>query len=312
MSNRMSGSIIVLAAAVALVSVAAEHSAAQGREARQYKPRSGCPEDVGIDFHRCAVEKMKTFTPPLTPDNRPDFRGYWSRVILSATIQERGPNLPGERKADMRRASLIVDPPDGQIPYQSWAEKQAEKNPDTYVDTQAQCYLPGAQRVAYTAPGGYLILQPRGDREVAILIERVHAYHVIPMDGRPHIPANIKLYEGDPVGRWEGNTLVVDITNLNGETWFDEAGDFLSDAAHIVERWTLADRDTIHLETTVEDPKVYTRPMKLAVAWIRVKDPGHELLEDPCWEGERDLSTILKGGLIRYPGWNGMSVPASR
>ena len=311
MSNRMSGSIIVLAAAVALVSVAAEHSAAQGGEGRQYKPRSGCPEDVGIDFHQCALEKMKTFQPPLTPDNRPDFRGYWSRTIESLTITERGPNLSEHFRSPMRRPSLIVDPLDARVPYQSWAAEQAKKNPDTYIDPQAQCYLPGAQRVQYTAPGGYLVLQPRGDREVAILIERVHAYHVIATDGRPHVPANVKLYEGDPVGRWEGNTLVVDITNLNGETWVSEAGDFLSDAAHIVERWTLADRDTIHLETTIDDPKVLTRPMKLAVAWIRIKDAGHELLEDPCWEGERDLFTISKG-LSRYPGWNGMRVPSSR
>ena len=306
MSNRVSGSIIALAAAAALVLVAARYSAAQEEGGGgKYKPRSGCPEDVGIDFHRCAQEKMKTFKPPLTSDGRPDFRGNWSRVLQALTIEERGPNLPEPRKASARRASAIADPPDGRIPYQPWAAEQAERNNKMYIDPETQCYSNGAQRVPYTSPGGYLFLQPRGDREVAILIERVHMYRLIPTDGRPHIPANMKLFEGDPVGRWEGNTLVVDITNLNGRTWFDEAGDFLSDAAHVVERWTMADRNTMHVESTIEDPQVLARPMKLAVALIRIKDPGHELLEDPCWEGERDLQ-VISDVLSRYPGWKGL------
>ena len=315
MSNRKSGSIIALVAAVALVSVAAKHSAAQGRV---YKPVSGCPEDVGIDFHRCALEKMKTFKPPLTPDGRPDFSGDWARTIgPSTTVEERGPNLPEPRTAPVRRASAIVDPPDARIPYRAWAVEQANKNFHIYLDPQNRCDLPGPQRFTYTAPGGYLILQPRGDREITMLAERVHMYRVIPTNGRPHIPANVKLYEGDPVGRWEGNTLVVDFTNLNGGTWFDHAGNFLSDAAHIVERWTLADRDTIHVETTVEDPKVLTRPMKMAIAMARIKDPSHELLEDPCWEGERDKQTRTKEsdpypGQSPYPGWNGIGAAADR
>jgi len=311
-SNRVSGSIIALATAAVLMSVTARDSAAQEEGGGgAYKPRSGCPEDVGIDFHRCAQEKMKTFKPPLTPDGRPDFRGYWSRTLTSATIEERGPKLPEPRTSGVRRASTIVDPPDGMIPYQPWAREQAHWNHDVYIDTQSQCYLPGPQRVPYTSPGGYLILQPPGDREVVMFIERVHMYHVIPTDGRPHIPANIKLFEGDPVGRWEGNTLVVDITNLNGETWFDESGDFLSDTAHIVERWTFMDQNVIHVEVTVEDPKVLTRPMKQAFAMIRIKDPSHELLEDACFEGERDLRTISKF-TNRYPGWKGLPGPHAR
>jgi hypothetical protein len=304
---------MALATVAILVSVTARDSAAQdegGGEGKAYKARSGCVEDVGIDFQKCAEEKIKTFKPPMTPDNRPDFRGYWSRTLTSQTIEERGPKLAEPRTSGVRRASTIFDPADGMIPYQPWAREQAHWNHDTYIDTQSQCYLPGPQRVPYTSPGGYLILQPRGDREVIMFVERVHMYHAIPTDGRPHIPANIKLFEGDPVGRWEGNTLVVDTTNLNGETWFDESGDFLSDAAHITERWTYMDPDTIHVETTIEDPKVLTKPMKQAFAMVRIKGQ-HELLEDPCFEGESDLRTMSKFS-NRYPGWKGLPGPHAR
>jgi hypothetical protein len=309
-SRRVAGLILGVATAAVLVSVTPGFVAAQ-EESEAYKPRSGCPEDVGMDFHRCAQEKMRTFKPPRTADARPDFHGYWSRVLQSSTIEERGPTLPEPRRERMSRASTIVDPPDGMIPYQPWAREQAHWNHDTYIDTQSQCYLPGPQRVPYTSPGGYQILQPRGDRELVLLVERVHMYHSIPLDGRSHIPANIKLFEGDPVGRWEGHTLVIDITNLNGETWFDEAGDFLSDAAHIVERMTLMDQNVIHVETTIEDPKVLTRPMKQAFALVRIRDPKHELLEDACFEGERDLRTINKFS-NRYPGWKGLPGPHAR
>jgi hypothetical protein len=252
---------------------------------------------------------MKTFKAPLTLDGRPDFRGNWSRTIgPPGTIEEVNQTWQRGAPQGSRRASLVVDPPDARIPYQSWAREQAGKNFQIYLDPQNICVPPGPQRFPYTAPaGGYLILQPPGDQQVVILHERVHTYRVIPMNARPHIPANLKLYEGDSVGRWEGNTLVVDITNVNGETWFDHAGNFLTDAAHLVERWTLVDRDTIHVETTIEDPRVLTRPMKIAVSLVRIKDPGHELIEDACWEGESDK--LLKAesnpypGRRPYPGW---------
>ena len=83
---------------------------------------------------------------------------------------------------------------------------------------------------------------------VTILYESNHAYRVIPMDGRPHPGKNIKLFMGDSRGRWEGNTLVVDVTNFNDETWFDSHGTIHSDALHVVERWTMAGPDRIDYE----------------------------------------------------------------
>ena len=86
------------------------------------------------------------------------------------------------------------------------------------------------------------------------------------------------------------NTLVVDVTNLNGYNWLDDAGNFFTDTVHMVERWTMIDPDTIHYQVTIEDPRVYTRPWTMSWALVREKEPGFELLEEACWEGERDLS----------------------
>ncbi len=103
--------------------------------------------------------------------------------------------------------------------------------------------------------------------------------------------------------------MVLDITNVNGEQWFDQAGDFLSDAQHIVQRWTLIDPNVIHIQSTIEDPKVYTQPMKFAVAWVRLPwacAECKELFEESSFEGDRDLPTMFKTH-SRYPGWNGIA-----
>jgi hypothetical protein len=117
----------------------------------------------------------------------------------------------------------------------------------------------------------------------------MHDYRVIPTDGRKHLPASIKMWHGDPVGRWEGDTLVVDYTNLNGKHWFDMAGNFQSENIHVVERYTMFTPDTIHFVATIEDATMYTRPWTLNFSLERNKEPGYYQLEYACHEGERDL-----------------------
>ena len=323
MNRRVIAIIGTAAAVAALASWTPTRTAAQGTggsgfqgepPAKPYQPKSGCPEDVGPRFESCAQEKMKTFKPPLTEDGKPDLRGYWARTFQSLTLEERGPDMPEHRKSNTVRDRAIIDPPTGPLPYQPWAAKQREENFQKYVDPLAMLYLPGGQRFPYISSGGYLFLQPRGKEEVVMLLEEIHMYRVIPTDGRPHIPASIKLYEGDPVGTWEGNTLVVDITNLNGETWFVQAGDFLSDAAHVTERWTLIDKDVIHVQSTIDDPKVFTQPWKFAVAMVRIQrvfPEFTELYEESSFEGDRDLPTMFKSH-TRYPGFTGLPAAKGR
>ena len=121
-----------------------------------------------------------------------------------------------------------------------------------------------------------------------ILFEYQHAYRVIPLDGRPHVGENIKLFMGDSRGHWEGDTLVVDVTSNNDQTWFDLVGTFHSDAMHILERFTLVDADTMRYTATITDPQVFTRPWTMAVTFDRNKEKAFELIEDACHEGEQD------------------------
>ena len=131
---------------------------------------------------------------------------------------------------------------------------------------------------------------------VLILYESNHAYRVIPVDGRPHLGPGVKLWMGDSRGRWEGNTLVVDVTNFNDGTWIDSHGSFHSDALHVVERWTLVGPDRIEYEATLEDPKVFTRPWKIAFQVNRNKQANYEIFEDARHEGEQDVAEIISGG----------------
>jgi hypothetical protein len=137
---------------------------------------------------------------------------------------------------------------------------------------------------------------------VLVLVERAHAYRVIPTDGRPHVGTDVRLWQGDSTGHWEGNTLVVDVTNQNGKAWLDQAGNFYSDRAHMIERMTLIDANTIHYTVTIEDPTVFTRPWTMAFPLKRNPQKGFELIEEGCHEGEKNTQYLLDLGFRIYPG----------
>ena len=162
-----------------------------------------------------------------------------------------------------------------------------------HIDPHVRTLLDGVPRINYV-PGGMQIGQTPG--YVAISYESNHVYRVIPIDGRPHVGKDMKLWMGDSRGRWEGNTLVVDVTNFNDQTWFDAHGSFHSDALHVVERWTMVSVDRIDYDVTIEDPKVFTRPWKMAITVNRNKQKGYEVWEDSRHEGERDVENILRTG----------------
>jgi hypothetical protein len=135
-------------------------------------------------------------------------------------------------------------------------------------------------------PSPYQILQPPG--YVVILFERM-SWRQIPLDGRPHIPDNVRLWQGDSVGHWEGDTLVVDTTNLNGKAWLNEVGEIVSHAEHVVERFTPVDADNITYRATITDPVVYTGPWTIQINLRRQDD---ELLEIACHEDNGDLQGL--------------------
>ena len=236
--------------------------------------------------------------PPMqTPDGQPDVQGVWRPVgggTQSLDPAQSSGALFQEQVTGISTSypSRIVDPVDGHIPYQPWAaalQQEIEavyENPTRpeHIDTQTRCLGPGVPRLYYFPR--FRILQPAGS--VVFVWDQYHTYRVIPLDGRPHVGANIKLWSGDGRGHWEGNTLVVDTTNLNAKSRLDVVGDFFSDEAHILERFVFIDGATMHYEATITDPTVFTRPWTMRVVQRRGQD--EEFSEWACHEGERDAA----------------------
>ena len=232
-------------------------------------------------------------------------QGYWRGLADAFSVEGVSETEPLTLDAVMPWTvgpSLIVDPPDRKIPYQPWAAEIGRKgqNFHKYIDPRTACGSGGVPRVGHQ--GASMLIQPSGEDYVVWLFEDHHVERIITTNGRPHIGENIKLWNGESRGRWEGKTLVIDVTNINGYTWFDDSGNFSTDAAHLVERLTMIDPDTIHYEVTIEDPKAYTKPWTVVWALVREKAPGFELLEEACLEGERDLPRFLELGYRYYFG----------
>jgi hypothetical protein len=254
---------------------------------------AGCPLEP-VKFHACATPKMKAFNPSRTADGRPDMQGYWNRAFTSQDIEEHTGGF-----GIQAGPSLVIDTPDRKIPYQPWALEFRKGIAERYISPLASCFPPGIPRHTY-APAAHQIMQTPG--YVVHLLEYSHAYRIIPTAAGPHVGSGIRLWQGDSRGRWEGNTLVVDVTNSNGMTWIDNAGNFFSDALHVVERFTLVDADTIHYEARIEDPKAYTRPFTIVSALTRNREPGFELFEQACHEGNRAVEGGQSVGLKLYRG----------
>ena len=123
---------------------------------------------------------------------------------------------------------------------------------------------------------------------IVFLHERM-AWRIVPLNGRAHLPESLRLWQGYSVGRWEGDTVVVDTTNLNGKTWLNEGGEIVSYSEHVVERFTPAGPDTLHYEATVTDPVVYTQPWTIA---FQVQRKKAEMFETACHEEDRDLPRL--------------------
>ena len=201
---------------------------------------------------------------------QPDIEGHWSNTVANHSNwtdpQGTIPHDPNPRKLtttrEQRAPSRVSDPPDGQVPFQPWArEKQQEFVKNFHNPTKPEYIEP----LARCAPGGV----PKSLIWHGYEIRQYPAYvvflfgsgtRIIHLDGKPHLPANIKLWNADSRGRWEGNTLVVDVTNNNAKALFGRTGEFASENVHISERYTFSnDGKQYTYEATFDDPTVYTR-----------------------------------------------------
>jgi len=216
-------------------------------------------------------------------------------VLCAAGFAARGQDLNGIWQAlntaawDLQDHTGQLGVPPGQgvvegneIPYMPWAAAKKKENfasRKTADPAEANCYLPGVPRATYM-PYPFEIVQT--PKLVAMRYEFAHATRNIPMDGSPHPDGLPGAWMGDSRGRWDGKTLVVDVSNFNDQTWFDGAGNFHSDMLHVVERYTPIDSSHITYEATIEDPKVFTKPWKISMPLYRIVDPKATLLEYEC------------------------------
>ena len=214
-------------------------------------------------------------TLPRTTDSRANLQGVWQVLNTAAwDIQDHS------ARTGVPAGQGVVE--GNEIPYQPWAVAQRQKNFENRMtaDPETKCFMPGVPRITYM-PFPFQIVQT--PKFAAIVYEYVHANRTIYTDGSQHPPGHIDWWMGDSRGRWEGDTLVADVVHFNDETWLDRAGNFHSDALHVVERYTLTDADHIRYEVTIEDPKVFTRPWKMTMMLYRRQEPNVQLLEYECF-----------------------------
>jgi hypothetical protein len=262
-------------------------------------PPSVCPDDNHAAFHACATARLKGFTPPRTPHGQPDFSGFWRRRAAAHEDLQAHPKTPD----DAGGPSVVVDPADGLVPIQPWADARRKENVAKFLHHNAVCFQSGVPVTMYMT-GLYQFVQTSD--HLLIQSEEAHGVRIIPVSGRPHVGRDIKLWQGDSRARWEGNTLVIETTNQRAEVFLDQRGRFYTDEARVTERLTLLDANTMHYQATIDDPNVYTRPFTIALALRRNAQPGAELWEEACYEGNAErLAYFRRLGYGTYPGISG-------
>lgn len=221
------------------------------------------------------VESGK-WTGPKLSDGQPDVQGQWSNTISNHNnlVNPQGGG-GGNRNSDKPRApSRVIDPEDGQVPFQPWARELQKDYAKHLLDPTKPEYIEPLARCAPAGPSksfmwhGYEIRQYPG--YVLFLFDS--GSRIIHLDKKPHLPENIKLWNGDSRGHWEGNTLVVDVANNNSKSRFGRNGEFASENAHIAEKFIFDNnRERFTYQATYTDPTVYTRPWTLAIPNRRVE-----------------------------------------
>jgi hypothetical protein len=264
---------------------------------------------------------------PRTADGKPDFSGIWQALNEAhwdleahearpgAVMQQgvypyeyaRVPAAPvlalGAAAGVPGSVGVVED--DGKIPYKPEAAKIKMENGEHWIDRdpELKCYLPGIPRAMYM-PYPFEIVQSTNKIEMAY--EFTSTARTIHLDKVEPPPDD--TYMGHSVGHWEGDTLVVDVTHFNGKNWFDRAGNFHSDALHLVERFTPITPDAINYEVTIEDPKTFTRPWRIAMPLYRRLEPNAQLMEYRCIEFVEEFlfGSLRKQQLVKR--WEGDTI----
>ena len=245
-----------------------------------------------------AAAQNRAYRAPRAADGKPSFNGIWQAVNeaywdVEAHAAAPGPVLElGAAHAAAGGLSIIDG---GAIPYKPEALKKKRENYANRLklDPEIKCYLPGVPRANYM-PYPFQIVQ--GAKHILMLYQFAGAVRSIPLENPGPSPTD--SWMGWSAGHWEGETLVVDVTGFNDLSWFDRAGNFHSDALHVVERYTPRSPDTLLYEATIEDPKVFSRSWKIRMPLYRRVEENAQLLEFKCVEFSEEL---IYGHLRKKP-----------
>ena len=260
---------------------------------------------------------------------RPDFNGVWqanNTANWDLLTHEARPMVgqPGLLPNSVVLAAPVlglgalgwVPPGQGvvegdEIPYQPWAAQRKKENLEHWIDRdpEIKCFQPGVPRAMYM-PHPFQIIQNQS--KIMMIFQFANAertIHLNKMESYPNV-----AYMGYSVGHWEGDTFVVDASNFTDATWFDRAGNFHSDALHVVERYTPMGHDVIHYEATIEDPQVFTRSWKISMPLYRRLEPNVQLMDFRCVEmvEETMYGHLRKEQLVKRWTGNTMIVDITR
>jgi len=260
---------------------------------------------------------------PRRVDGKPDFSGVWQAnngahwdllthaarpIVAQPGVYQDVPVLAAPVVA---LGAIGWVPPDvgvvegDEIPYQPWAAKRKQENFANWLDRDPEiaCYLPGTPRAMYM-PYKFQIIE--GTNKIMMVFEFAGAVRTLHLDAVEPYPAD--AYMGHSVAKWDGDTLVVDVSSFTAQTWLDRSGNFHSDALHLVERYTPISRDAFRYEATIDDPKVFTRPWKISMPIYRRLEPNARLMEFRCQEmaEETRLGHLRKQPLVKR--WTGKTM----
>jgi hypothetical protein len=245
---------------------------------------------------RPAAGSSRAFDPARTTDGKPDMNGVWQALTSANWDLQDHPAQP-QPGPWLQLGAIGAIPPGqgvvegGEIPYrpEALARKRAnfeQRLTPATADPEAKCYLPGVPRATYL-PFPFQIIQ--GTRKIAIVYGYADANRTVHMDKEQPEEAPVDSWMGRSHGRWEGDTLVVDVAQLNGQTWLDRAGNFASENVKVVERYTPSSPDHILYEATIDDATVFTRPWKISFPLYRRLEKDVRLLDFKCVRFSEEL-----------------------
>ena len=240
-----------------------------------------------------ATGQTPAYRAPRTADGKPDLNGIWQalneanydielHVARPAMAVRPGPYGPVPAPAVLALGAVGAVPPglgvvEGDVlPYLPEALAKRKENQANWLtaDPEIKCYLPGVPRATYM-PYPFQIFQSAS----AIFIAYEYAGAVRNFFLKDPGPAPVDSWMGQSVAHWEGETLVVDVTGFNDQTWFDRAGNHHSDALHVIERYTRTSPDVMRYEATIEDPKVFSKPWKMSMPLYRRQEKNMQLID---------------------------------